>query len=472
MKRVSFVGIFVVALLILACSDNDPPTGPTTGSIAVTVSTTGDDAPAGYTVVLGGSTTRSVDANGSVTFSSVSSGAHQVELTDVPANCTVTSANPATVTVNAGGSTPVAMTVACSALVGAIEVTVSTTGEDIPGGYTLVLDGGKTQGVDANGSVTFTSVAVGSHEVELTDLPANCSVTGANPSSIEVAFGAQTTAAMEVQCAALAGAIDVTVTSTGNDIPDQYQLVVDDGAPQPVDANGSISITGLAPGDHTVELTEIPQNCTVVGDNPATVTVTAHEATPVAAEITCVALAGSITVTAETSGEVDADGYLVSVNGGAPQVVDANGSVTFADVPIGENVVAIDGIADNCTLSGTSTRSVNVFPGETANASYQLQCEWGSQIAFTTYRDGDYEVYVMNPDGTDRVNLSHCSAGDDVGSAWSPDGAWVAYRSLCWGESHISQHMWLRELLNHRPLVFGTPHIADRSGHRMVLGSP
>jgi len=115
MKRASLVGISAVALLILACSDNDPPTGPATGSITVTVSTTGSDAPPGYTVVVGGSTTRSVDANGSVTISSVSSGAHPVELTDVPANCTVSTANPAMVTVNAGGTAPVAMRVACSA---------------------------------------------------------------------------------------------------------------------------------------------------------------------------------------------------------------------------------------------------------------------------------------------------------------------------------------------------------------------
>jgi hypothetical protein len=68
----------------------------------------GDDAPAGYTAVLDGTTSRAVDADGSVNFTSVSSGTHSVELTEVPANCTVTSANPAhaPLTILAGPNEP------------------------------------------------------------------------------------------------------------------------------------------------------------------------------------------------------------------------------------------------------------------------------------------------------------------------------------------------------------------------------
>jgi TolB protein len=53
----------------------------------------------------------------------------------------------------------------------------------------------------------------------------------------------------------------------------------------------------------------------------------------------------------------------------------------------------------------------------------------GTQILFNTNRDdGDFEVYVMNTDGTDPLRLTH-QAGNDVGPMWSPDGNRIAFFS-------------------------------------------
>ena len=43
----------------------------------------------------------------------------------------------------------------------------------------------------------------------------------------------------------------------------------------------------------------------------------------------------------------------------------------------------------------------------------------GSRIAFSSTRDGNTEIYSMNPDGSDQVNLTSNPAGDDD-PAWSP----------------------------------------------------
>jgi TolB protein len=43
----------------------------------------------------------------------------------------------------------------------------------------------------------------------------------------------------------------------------------------------------------------------------------------------------------------------------------------------------------------------------------------GSKIAFASDRDGDWEVYAMNADGTDQTNLTENPA-DDYDPAWSP----------------------------------------------------
>lgn len=60
----------------------------------------------------------------------------------------------------------------------------------------------------------------------------------------------------------------------------------------------------------------------------------------------------------------------------------------------------------------------------------------GTKIAFHSYRDGNAEVYVMNADGTDQTNLSNNPA-DDGGPTWSPDGTKIAFGSNRNGRSDI-----------------------------------
>lgn len=71
---------------------------------------------------------------------------------------------------------------------------------------------------------------------------------------------------------------------------------------------------------------------------------------------------------------------------------------------------------------------------------------WGSSLpqvfglpgrfAFASKRDGDFEIYTMNPDRTQVRQLTH-AAGDDISPLWSPDGRRIAFSSNRDGDENI-----------------------------------
>lgn len=186
-----------VALTLGACGDDDGTAPPTTGTLEVTVLTTGDAPdPDGYTLTVG-SVTRDVGINGGEIFSDLPEGGQTVELGDIAADCTVTGENPRTVVVTAGETASTTFDVTCAPT--ALEVTAVTTGDaPDPDGYT-VLVGSSDEPVEVNGTVRY-EVDGGPHTVELRDVAYNCVVSGDNPRDVDVAWGATATTTFEVDC--------------------------------------------------------------------------------------------------------------------------------------------------------------------------------------------------------------------------------------------------------------------------------
>lgn len=60
----------------------------------------------------------------------------------------------------------------------------------------------------------------------------------------------------------------------------------------------------------------------------------------------------------------------------------------------------------------------------------------GTKIAFTTDRDGNNEIYIMNADGTSPVNVSN-NSGSDTSPAWSPDGLKLLFISNRDGNNEV-----------------------------------
>ena len=74
-----------------------------------------------------------------------------------------------------------------------------------------------------------------------------------------------------------------------------------------------------------------------------------------------------------------------------------------------------------------------LFSAPTADAAFPGQ---NGKIAFETYRDGDYEIYSMDADGTNQTRLTN-SSNTDTDPAWSPDGRKIAFASYRDGNGEI-----------------------------------
>lgn len=294
---------------------------------------------------------------------------------------------------------------------GAIQVTVATAGSDLdPDGYTVLVDGDNGQAVGPDGSVTFSSIQAGEREVSLTEIAANCSVTGSNPRTVTVTAEGTTQVTFDVVCTALSGDLTVTTTTTGENIDsDGFMFAVDGGTPQAIGTNESVTIQVDA-GTRSVELTGLASNCTVSDSNPRNVTVPGGGAASADFSITCVSNVGTLVVTTTTTGtDIDPDGYTVSIDGGAGQAINTTAVLTLNDTPMGDRTVELTGVADNCTVSGENPRTVTVPQNAGVQTDFTINCEaivgTVEVITSTTGDDIDPDGYMVAAGGVTPVAI-------------------------------------------------------------------
>ena len=90
-----------------------------------------------------------------------------------------------------------------------------------------------------------------------------------------------------------------------------------------------------------------------------------------------------------------------------------------------------------------------------------------AQIAFSSDRDGNFEIYVMDTDGKNQRRLTN-SLRDDRSPSWSPDGQRIAFTSSGKNRSGVG---------GHPPIVVGElPHIyvmdADGKNQQRLTNNP
>ena len=252
-------------------------------------------------------------------------------------------------------------------------------------------------------------------------------------------------------------ALELSATTVGADLdPDGYAVSVDGRTSQALATAGTVLRIQVEPGSHSVSLTGIAANCTLAGENPRTITVSASDTLAVPFELECVALAGGLALLnhppphalsgvplssqpmvqvldAHGRPNPDARGVVTAtlgsgsgtLNGTTSVFLDGVGRAMFTDLgitgPPGPRTlrfVATD--YDVATDYGSIiSEPVSVIPDPAAGTLACIQL--GPDSVHT-------DVYLIRADGSGETRLT-TTPGDDHAVQFSPDGTRLAFVS-------------------------------------------
>ncbi|TYP95302.1 protein of unknown function (DUF5050) [Fodinibius salinus] len=223
------------------------------------------------------------------------------------------------------------------------------------------------------------------------------------------------------------GAVEVTTSTTGDDIDGDGFTVAAANASSSIDPNDTTILTDLSEGSVDVELSGLTSNCTITGDNPKNVSVTAGDTTSTTFDLECEAqLRNEIVFLSDR----DSYPYIFVMN--------EDGSDVRQLTNVGNHYIG-DISSDGTQILYTDFSQDGLFRMNADGSEQQKLISdvniglgsWSpdeSQIAFSSDRDGDYELYITDADGSNINQLTDNTYGDDSPD-WSPNSDKVVFRS-------------------------------------------
>lgn len=175
------------------------------------------------------------------------------------------------------------------------------------------------------------------------------------------------------------GAITAGVSVDGLDLPDSVSIRLNGAQMKRLPPTESVTWTDVEPGDHLVELSDLPDNCVSEGSNPRLVSVASGGLAIALFEVMCSARLGANRVQVSTTGEdPDEDGYEVRVDGDGVELrvqVGTNADLAFPNLQPGAYRVMLRDVDKDCDLAGDDRHDVEIDAGEQVDVEFRVECD-------------------------------------------------------------------------------------------------
>ena len=218
------------------------------------------------------------------------------------------------------------------------------------------------------------------------------------------------------------GAVEITTNTTGDDIdPDGYEVAVADQNTN-IDVSGSVILSDLSEGSYDVELTGTADNCSVSSNNPRSVSITAGDTTSTTFDIGCkTQLKNEIIFQSDRNADpFTYELFVMNEDGSDVRQLTSNGNFYPGDISSNGTKILYTNFSEDGLFKMSADGSEQEKLISDADIGLGSWSPDESQIVFSSYRDGDYELYIADEDGSNIRQLTENSY-DDYSPVWSPD---------------------------------------------------